>query len=161
MLISDEEVLLADVIGYYGYTIEDVLGDYPIWDEDRRDWLNERIMEHFMYRQIAQDTPAMFAFFAARRMQEAMPALNPVFKALEEAADPTVVSSATVRAVGSVTPQTQLSGAENYADTLQDSKSETRGNAASSLSTWLSGVSNGLPYLFAELEPLFQQIWSD
>ena len=31
---------LYDVIERYGYTMGDVLGTYPIWDETKRDWLN-------------------------------------------------------------------------------------------------------------------------
>lgn len=59
------------------------LQDYPIWDETKRDWLNQRIIDHFWLRQIGADTPRLFVFYLNRRMRERMPGINPVFQALE------------------------------------------------------------------------------
>lgn len=68
---------LCDVVGY-GYDLG--LASYPIWDEDRRHWLNERIIEHFYMREISAETPALFIFYLNRKMNEVMPWLNTVFE---------------------------------------------------------------------------------
>lgn len=56
------------------------LADYPIFDEDYRAVLNQRIYDHFAYREIAADTPQLFVFYLNRRMRENMPAYNAVYK---------------------------------------------------------------------------------
>lgn len=77
---QSHNMTLYDVL-QYGYDLR--LTDYPIWDESKRTWLNDAIIEHFLFREIGPDTPALFIFFINRLMNERMPAINPVFKALE------------------------------------------------------------------------------
>lgn len=60
------------------------LRDYPIFDEDYRDGLNQRIYDHFAYREIASDTPQMFIYYLNRRMRERMPTYNAIYKKLLE-----------------------------------------------------------------------------
>ena len=69
---------LYDVVGRYGYTMADILGNYPIWDETQREWLNNEIYLYFEYRQIGSETAQMFASFAARTMNRIMPRVNSV-----------------------------------------------------------------------------------
>ena len=157
-LTSDKAPSLYELINYYGYSPADIFGGYPIWDEGKREWLQERIIAHFSYREINQDTPAQFMFFMNRRLNEVMPTINPVFKALE-AARPDIAQWQDARVLTSTTPQTQLSGAENYADGLQDTRIETGGNPAQTLQDWYTGVNNALLLLYTELEPLFYQFW--
>ena len=65
------------------------LRDYPIFDEDYRDVLNQRIYNHFAYREIASDTPQMFVYYLNRRMCENMPTYNAIYnKLLEDRFDP-------------------------------------------------------------------------
>lgn len=74
---------LADVMAAYDF--EGVaLAEYPIWNEDKRSWLNARIEDHFYMREIRGETPAMFMWFIRRHMNEAMPMINVVFAALED-----------------------------------------------------------------------------
>lgn len=68
---------LQDVIDY-GYDIG--LTDYPIWDETKREWLNDRIVDHFRFREIRAETPAMFINWLNRLMNENMNSINPVFE---------------------------------------------------------------------------------
>lgn len=58
------------------------LRDYPIFDEEYRDTLNNAIYQHFCYRQIAADTPQLFVFYLNRRMRENMPTYNAIYKKL-------------------------------------------------------------------------------
>lgn len=73
---------LADVCAAYNFE-ELALGDYPIWDESKRSWLNERIMYHFWMREIRGETPAQFMRFISRHMHEIMPTCNVIFASLE------------------------------------------------------------------------------
>lgn len=155
---SDKAPTLYDLLNYYGYTQSDIFGGFPIWDESKREWLQERVIAHFYYREINQDTPAQFCHFMNRRFNEVMPTINPIFKALEDA-DPSVSQWQDSRALVSTTPQTQLSGAENYADGLQDTHVETGIATADALRQWYTGVNNALLLLYNELEPLFYQFW--
>ena len=69
---------LYDVVERYGWTIDELLGEYPIWDEDERDWLNNEIYLYFEYRRIGSETPQMFANFAGRTMNRVMPKVNSI-----------------------------------------------------------------------------------
>lgn len=74
---------LADVCEAYNF--EDLaLGDYPIWDESKRSWLNERIIYHFWMREIRGETPAQFMRFISRHMHEIMPTVNVIFASLAD-----------------------------------------------------------------------------
>lgn len=53
---------------------------YPIFDEDYREGLNAKIVEHFWFREIGQETPALFKRFLNRRMNEIMPIYNQYYK---------------------------------------------------------------------------------
>lgn len=51
---------------------------YPIWDETKREWLNERIYDYFLYREIAQETGGEFFHWARIKLWQIMPTINPV-----------------------------------------------------------------------------------
>lgn len=151
---------LADVMAAYNFE-ELALAEYPIWNEDRRAWLNARITDHFYMREIRGETAAQFIWFVRRHMNEAMPTINPVFAALENvtpedlirnidygftsnqvgnatgnatsSADSTTTSSST--SIASTNPlQSKVLHAESdYYDTgsKSDSTSDTRSTSAS------------------------------
>lgn len=60
------------------------LKDYPIFDETHREELNEKIIAHYRFREIGQETPAMFKFMINRTMCEIMPFYNQLYKAKSE-----------------------------------------------------------------------------
>lgn len=158
LLSGDNAPTLYDLVNYYGFSQADVFGGYPIWNEEKRGWLQDRIYAHFQFREINQDTPAQFLHFFNRKLNEIMPTLNPIFAALENA-KPELAQWQESRVLASTTPQTQLSGAEQYADALQDSRVEGGVAIATALQTWYTGVNNALLLLYTELEPLFYQFW--
>lgn len=181
MLYTDDYPVLNDVIDLYGTQIWDEENLYPIWNEEKREWLNGCITEHFRFRRIAQDTGTLFSFYLNRRMREMMPTINPIFQALEnEKLDATSSYSTTDTSEGSdtsksrqlysATPQVQLSGEESYATNLTDNDSEgsnqatsthegRQGNVASALTEWVQGVNNALYIVYNGLEPLFMQLY--
>lgn len=56
------------------------LSTYPIFDEDYRPILNNKIIEHYAFREIGLETPALFARFMARKMSEIMVYYNQLYK---------------------------------------------------------------------------------
>lgn len=72
---------LYDVLDY-GYDLG--LTDYPIWNEDKRKWLNNMIIDHFLFREIGCETPTQFIFYLNRTMRDKMPPINLVFDFLED-----------------------------------------------------------------------------
>ena len=56
------------------------LDTYPIFDENYRTPLNAKIVEHFYFREIGQETPALFRRFLNRKMNEIMPFYNQLYK---------------------------------------------------------------------------------
>ena len=38
------------------------LKNYPIWDESKRDWLNQSIINHYYEYEIGYETPGIFKF---------------------------------------------------------------------------------------------------
>lgn len=172
MLITDESPTLRDCVELYGMDWEEAMSDYPIFDEGKREWLNTMIYEHFAYREIAQETPSDHFRLIRRTMREMMPALNPMFSALDGEIDILAGYASTgerdseARQLFSATPQTQLSAAEDYATNLTDSTSsestKTSGRsmpAGEMLTSWATSVNNALYLVYNGLEPYYLQIF--
>lgn len=64
------------------------LSDYPIFDESYREPLNNKIIEHFYFREIGQETPGLFKRFLNRKMNEIMPYYNQLYKSAALEFDP-------------------------------------------------------------------------
>lgn len=56
------------------------LSDYPIFDENYRVQLNNKIIEHYYFREIGLETAALFKKFLNRKMNEIMPYYNQLYK---------------------------------------------------------------------------------
>lgn len=52
------------------------LTDYPLFDEAYRAELNTKIKDHFRFREIGFETPALFTFYLNRTLREVMPLYN-------------------------------------------------------------------------------------
>lgn len=61
-----------------GYPL--ALDSYPIWAEEYREYLNSKIIDHFYFREIGQETPDRFNFFLRRKMNEIMPYYNKLYE---------------------------------------------------------------------------------
>ena len=59
------------------------LSKYPIFDETYRTHLNDKIIDHYFFREIGQETAAQFAQMMKRTMQEIMPKYNRLYDAIE------------------------------------------------------------------------------
>lgn len=69
------------------------LKDYPIWKESYRSTLNQYIIDHFYFREISAETPALFIFFLNRKMREIMPYYNQLFLSEEKEYDPLITQA--------------------------------------------------------------------
>lgn len=56
------------------------LNEYPIFDESYRNTLNDKIIDHFYFREIGFETVAQFAWFMRRTMNEIMPYYNKLYE---------------------------------------------------------------------------------
>lgn len=56
------------------------LNDYPIFNEDYRPILNQKIIEHFYFREIGFETPDRFNHYLHMSMHENMPYFNQLYK---------------------------------------------------------------------------------
>lgn len=56
------------------------LKEYPIFDENYRETLNEKIIKHYYFREIGQETAGLFKFYLNQKMLEIMPYYNQLYK---------------------------------------------------------------------------------
>lgn len=138
------------------------LSDYPIYDDNYRNGLNEKIKNHFMYQEIGHETVEQFTFSMKRKMAEIMPLYNQLYESTKLTFDPlstidisststgsqtqnstgTSTNSttgdvgSTAKTVSSAFPQVGLSPNKDYAtsgsDSVSNSKTTGGGTEASS-----------------------------
>lgn len=56
------------------------LDKYPIFDETYRTYLNDKIINHFYFREIGFETAAQFSWYMKRTMNEIMPKYNRIYE---------------------------------------------------------------------------------
>ena len=56
------------------------LNDYPIFDENYRDTLNKKILDHYLMSEIGLETPALFNHYLGSKMNEIMPYYNTLYQ---------------------------------------------------------------------------------
>ena len=64
------------------------LDKYPIFDETYRKTLNDKIIDHFYFREIGFETAEQFAWYLRRTMNEIMPYYNELYLAQMKMDDP-------------------------------------------------------------------------
>lgn len=64
------------------------LSNYPIFDETYRTQLNNKIIDHFYFREIGMETVANFAWFLRRKMNEIMPYYNQLYESVDLVTNP-------------------------------------------------------------------------
>lgn len=56
------------------------LTQYPIFDENYRNVLNQKILDHYKFREIGFETPALFRHYLKMTLNELMPYYNQLYK---------------------------------------------------------------------------------
>lgn len=64
------------------------LDEYPIFEEAHRKVLNDKIIDHFFFREIGFETAAQFSWYMRRTMNEIMPFYNEMYIAQAKIDDP-------------------------------------------------------------------------
>lgn len=107
---------------------------YPIFDENYRTKLNEKIVAHYALREIGSETPQMFVFYLGRTMREQMDYFNQLYESARREFDPFITSdikqstdsSNTNESSGRSTgTQSNQSTANSTSDTTADNSSMT------------------------------------
>lgn len=115
--------------------------------------LNRKILDHYFYHEIGQESPDMFRWQLNQRMREIMPYYNQMYYSETLKFDPfstmnTVHENTTSqntdssnkgRTVNGATPQVALSGNADYASSFVDANAQAAANVDSTSSTHLTG----------------------
>ena len=118
------------------------LDEYPIFDESYRTELNDKIIDHFYFREIGFETVAQFAWYMRRTMNEIMPYYNKLYEAellidnplsdfdktWRETWDRNIDDSGTVGNVNESTTEVDASGTNNNRNVFQDTPMSLLGN---------------------------------
>lgn len=159
------------------------LDDYPIFDEAYRPTLNQAIIDHFLVREIAAETPALFIFYLNRRMRENMPKANALYRFYQENADHMVdeynrtstgtdtgtsrgtgTNSSDAEAYTSTTPQYDMTGRSGEAYYTNGSYNKGSGSSSSDNSTESNyehheiGRNAGVAAVAADFIEMFQDV---
>ncbi len=108
------------------------LGTYPIFDEDYRIPLNNKIIEHYWFREIGLETPQLFVRFLNRKMNEIMPYYNQLYKSTLLKFDP--LSNYNLTTKGDSTGQSDSSRDYERNERANTDASSTSGNDSHSTS---------------------------
>lgn len=103
---------------------------YPIFDEDYRPMLNQKIIEHYAFREIGFETAALFRNRLNEKLSMIMPYYNMLYKSAMLELDPLTtinISDTTDVKRGSTTDSStsQNTTQKNIQDTTQDQKQDT------------------------------------
>lgn len=118
------------------------LSVYPIFDEDYRKQLNDKIIDHFFFREIGFETVAQFAWYMRRTMNEIMPYYNKLYetellidnplsdfdKTWRETWDRDIDDTGTIGNVNESTTDVDASGTSNNRNVFQDTPMSLLGN---------------------------------
>lgn len=106
------------------------LSDYPIFDEQYREFLNAKILDHYWYREIGLETVDMFIRQLRSKMNEIMPYYNKWYQAENYMADINPMSTQDMHSTSSAQSHSSSSTAQKRTDEASSlTKSETRTKA--------------------------------
>lgn len=166
--MGDFTLTLQEVMEYEhdtGTGLRIGLHDYPIFDKAYRIPLNEKIINHFLLREMAHETIPQFTWALRRKMHEIMPLYNQLYKSTLIDFDPlstfdllterddtgeektettsdnktTVKGESTARTVNSDFPQGQLQKSRDYATSATDAESGSESDTTGEGSTKVAG----------------------
>lgn len=77
--MSQYTMELREIVANYP---NNIFGNYPIFDENYRKHLEDRITEHFYFREIGEETVSRFIYKLQHKMKVIMPIYNKMYKAM-------------------------------------------------------------------------------
>lgn len=99
------------------------LDDYPIFDEDYRPILNRKIIDHYWFREIGAETPAVFRRFLRRTLNEVMPFYNEMYKSTQLQINP--LANVEYWHTGTRSDEGASKRTDDYTDTRNETASTT------------------------------------
>jgi lower collar protein len=106
------------------------LSDYPIFDEQYREFLNAKIIDHYYYREIGLETVDMFIRQLRTKMWEIMPYYNKWYLAEDRMADIDPLSTQDMHSRGSANSHASSSMKQKHGEKASNlTKSESRSKA--------------------------------
>lgn len=116
------------------------LDDYPIFDESYREGLNQKIIDHYMNREIGHETSEMFVFAMRRKMNEIMPLYNQYYKSTQLEFDP--FSTVKIENISDRTGK-QVTKSEGLAENATNADSRSRSVNSAFPQQFLGNGNNG------------------
>lgn len=118
--------------------------DYPIFNERYRTALNAKIYEHYWFREIGQETPALFKRFLNRKMNEIMPYYNELYESMLIEFNPLINVDMTTTEQGSGLREDKrdnkhTEATDGYSDSSSNTKAESRAVISNTPQMQLSG----------------------
>lgn len=96
--------------------------NYPIFDETHRNQLNQKIIDHYYFREIGMETVEIFLFSLARKLNEVMPLYNQFYYSESIKFDPLSTID-----INSVTTASNSDSSENSSNSNSDNKTTSNG----------------------------------
>lgn len=120
------------------------LSDYPIFDEQYREFLNAKIIDHYWYREIGLETVDMFIRQLRTKMHEIMPYYNKWYQAENYMTDINPLSTQDMHSTGSArshsdTSATQKQREKGSTSTKSESRTKARTVDSETPQTMLAG----------------------
>lgn len=78
-MMSQFTITIKELVDY-GFDFQ--MTNYPIFDESYREFLNKKILNHYKFREIGFETPAMFRDRLNTKLDEIMPLYNQYYNTL-------------------------------------------------------------------------------
>lgn len=127
--MADFTIELRNVVGMVG--ADNIgLSDYPIFDEQYREFLNAKIIDHYWYREIGLETVDMFIRQLRAKMHEIMPYYNKWYQAENYMSDIDPLSTRDMHSKGSVNSHASSSAKQTHGEKSSNLiKSESRSKA--------------------------------
>ena len=108
---------------------------YPIFDENYRNVLNQKILNHYYESEIGFETAALFRFYLNTKLNEIMPYYNELYRAQKNLIDNDLL-------LNNVNLEERLAGTNSNSTTDNTTNNTTTSGQSSSTST-SSGTNNG------------------
>lgn len=118
---------------------------YPIFDENYRTTLNEKILNHYYENEIGFETAPLFRFYLNNKLNEIMPKYNVLYEAQKEVIDNDLLlanTNVTESLTGSNTTQTATtsSSTNNGKNLFQDTPQGTIASTDIDNQTWATNL---------------------
>lgn len=78
MIPANSTIRLIDISNDENFI--NVMNSYPIYDNNYRNTLNQKIIDHYYYEEIAFETPFLFCHYLKVKLQEIMPKYNKLYE---------------------------------------------------------------------------------